>query len=191
MGGFLEMALAAGGLAMSLIGSAKASTASNSYYQGEQNIAGLELKVNEQRKSAMEVDARRRQLEVVRNNQRARSMAQTTATSQGAQFGSGLQGAYGGIGGQSETNLLGVNQNLEIGRNIFGLDTQISQQKIANAGFESQISTDKATANTGNMLMSSAGKISNLASGVGSGGVTNGGPLSFLGNMNPGSFGFG
>lgn len=160
----LELALAAGGIALQAFGSKEASDASSKYYQGEQNIAGLEMKVNDQRKAAMEVDARRRQLEVVRNNQRARSMAQTTATNQGAQFGTGLQGAYGGISGQSETNLLGVNQNLEIGRNIFGLDTQISQQRIANAGYESQINTDKATANFGGMLTNSAGTINKLFS---------------------------
>lgn len=179
-----EMALAAGGLAASLFGTAGASSASSQYYQTQQNIAGLEGKVNDQRKAAMEVDARRRQLEVVRNNQRARSMAQTTATNQGAQFGSGLQGAYGGISGQSETNLTGVNQNLEIGRNIFGLDTQISQQRVAAAGFESQRSTDQGIQSLGNQIMNSSSKISGLIPGM-TGGNN---PMSMLMN---GPFGVG
>lgn len=162
----LEMALMAGGMAMQLIGSANASTASNNYYKTQSKIAGLEGEVNDQRKAAMEVDARRRQLEIVRNNQRARSMAQTTATNQGAQMGSGLQGAYSGISGQSETNLLGVNQNLEIGRNIFGLDTQISQQRIMASNFQGQQASDQAMAQMGGSIMGSAGKISQLASGA-------------------------
>lgn len=171
----LELGLAAAGMAMSVMGSMKASTASNSYYQTQQNVASLEGQVNDQRKSAMEVDARRRQLEVVRNNQRARAMAQTTATSQGAQFGSGLQGAYGGVSGQSETNLLGVNQNLEIGRNIFGLDTQISQQRIAASGFESTMASGKAESQMGGALMSSAGKIGQMGSSVNAGFGASGG----------------
>jgi cell division protein FtsL len=165
----LSLAMTAGGLATSLFGSAKASTASSAYYQTQQNVAGLEAKVNDQRKAAMEVDARRRQLETVRNNQRARAMAETSATASGAQFGSGLQGAYGGIGGQSETNLLGVNQNLEIGRNIFGLDTQISQQRIAASGYESQRSTDQGISALGNQIMGSSSKIAGMLPGFGGG----------------------
>jgi hypothetical protein len=53
------------------------------------------------------------------------------ATGAGAQFGSGLQGAYGQISGQSGVNLLGIRQNLELGRNIFDINAGISQQQIA------------------------------------------------------------
>jgi len=166
---FVEMGMMAGGLAMQLLGQSKASTASDNYYKTQADIAGLEGKVNDQRKQAMEVDARRRQLEVVRNNQKARAMSETTATNQGAQFGSGLQGAYGGIAGQSGTNLLGVNQNLEIGRNIFGLDTQISSDRVAAAGFEGQKASDMAMANLGGSIMGAAGKIGNMSGSISSG----------------------
>lgn len=158
-----EMAMMAGGLAMSLMGSAKSSSASSDYYKSQQQVAGLEGKVNDQRKAAMEVDARRRQLEVVRNHQRARAMAQTTATSQGAQLGSGLQGAYGGISGQSQTNLLGVNQNLEIGRNIFDLDTKISQQRVAQAGYQSTMAQGQGMSQMGGAIMGSAGKLGQMS----------------------------
>jgi len=40
--------------------------------------------------------------------QRARSLALSTATNQGAQFGTGLQGGYGQISGESGTNMLGI-----------------------------------------------------------------------------------
>lgn len=167
----LEMGLAAGGLLLSLMGSMKSSTAASGYYDTQKNIAGLEGQVNDQRKAAMEVDARRRQLEVVRNNQRARAMALTSATNQGAAYGesSGLQGAYGGIGGQSETNLLGVNQNLEIGRNIFGLDTKISQQRIAASGFQSQQNQGQGLSSLGNSIMGSAGTVGKIGGSFGNG----------------------
>lgn len=174
--------MAVGGLALNLFGSAKASSAASAYAQTQANVAGLESQVNDQRKAAMEVDARRRQLEIVRNNQRARSMAQTTATAQGAQFGSGLQGAYGGITGQSETNLLGVNQNLEIGRNIFGLDTKISEQRVAAAGFQGQQSTDQGIASMGSAMMGSAGTLGKIGQSAGNAG-------NFFGSLTHGMFG--
>lgn len=179
-----EMALAAGGMALSLLGSQKSSQAADAYYKSQQNVAGLEEKVNDQRRAAMEVDAQRRQLEVVRNNQRARAMALTTATNQGAQFGSGLQGAYGGISGQSETNLLGINQNLEIGRNIFGLDSQISQERIAQAGFQSKMNQGQGEASLGNMLMSSSNKLGKIGQSF-SQGYGNPGGFNLFSMMSP------
>lgn len=162
----MEALMMAAGAAVSLIGGMGGAEASSSYYKTQQDIGSLEGKVNDQRKAAMEVDARRRQLEVVRNNQRARSLAETSATSQGSQFGSGLQGAYGGISGQSNTNLTGINQNLEIGRNIFGLDTQISADRIAASGYQSQMNTDKAMGQLGGALMGSAGKVGQMSQGM-------------------------
>jgi hypothetical protein len=74
----------------------------------------------------MEVDARRQQLEIIRNQQRGRALGLTTATAQGAQRGSGLQGGYGQISGQTGVNLLGVQQNLQAGRNIFDANSNIT-----------------------------------------------------------------
>src|SRR5690349_12770116 len=87
-------------------------------------ITGLEQQTEAQRFAAMELDARRQSLEAIRQGQRARALGLTAATQQGAGFGSGLQGGYGQISGQTNQNLLGVGQNLEIGRNIFGINSQ-------------------------------------------------------------------
>jgi len=78
-------------------------------------IAASEQALEGQRRVAMELDARRRNLEIVRNQQRGRSMALAAATAQGARRGSGLQGGYAQISGQTGVNMLGVNQNLQIG----------------------------------------------------------------------------
>jgi hypothetical protein len=158
----LTLGMTLAGLGTSIFGTISGMGAANQSSALAQQNAGLEMQVNSQRKQAMEVDARRRQLDVVRNNQRARSMAQTTATSEGAQFGSGLQGAYGQISGQAGFNLQGINQNLAIGRNIFGLDTQISQNKIQMAGLEGQQATDQGIGQLGGDLMRSAGPFSSL-----------------------------
>jgi hypothetical protein len=96
-------------------------------------ITGLEQQTEAQRFAAMELDARRQSLEAIRQGQRARALGLTSATQQGAGYGSGLQGGYGQISGQTNQNLLGIGQNLEIGRNIFGINSQITQQRLAYA----------------------------------------------------------
>lgn len=91
-----------------------------------QGIVGEQREIEATKRQAMEVDARRQQLEIIRNQQRGRALGLTTATSQGAQRGSGLQGGYGQISGQTGVNLLGVQQNLQAGRAIFDSNAAIS-----------------------------------------------------------------
>ncbi len=100
-----------------------ASTASLGINQG---LVGQQKNIEATKRQAMEVDARRQQLEIIRNQQRGRALGLTAATSQGASKGSGLQGGYGQISGQSGTNLLGVQQNLQSGRNIFDSNANIT-----------------------------------------------------------------
>ena len=90
---FAALALAGVGAGMSIFGAREAADAQKQITQAERQIEG-------QRFKAMELDARRKQLEMFRNAQRARAMALSTATSQGAQHGSALAGAYGQISGR-------------------------------------------------------------------------------------------
>lgn len=94
---------------------------------------GYEQDLENNRRQFMEMDARRRQLENLRNFQRARATALENATTQGASYGSGLQGGYSQIRGESEWNALGVNQQLYLGRNAFDINALLSQSKIAQA----------------------------------------------------------
>lgn len=91
-----------------------------------QGIVAQQKNIEATKRQAMEVDARRQQLEIIRNQQRGRALGLTTATAQGASKGSGLQGAYGQVSGQTGVNLLGVQQNLEAGRNIFDANSNIT-----------------------------------------------------------------
>lgn len=111
-------------------------------------ITAFETQVEGQRKQAMELDARRKQLEVIRNQQRYRAVALTNATAQGARQGSGLQGGYGQISGQSGFNLLGIQQNLQIGQNIFGLNSQITGQKQQYADLQYNYAVQQAANQT-------------------------------------------
>lgn len=160
-------------------------SAAHQQAEAQQNITQDELKVEAQRQQAMELDARRKQMEIIRTNQRARAMALTTATSQGAATpgSSVLAGAYGQASGQSGVNMLGVNQNLEIGQNIFGLNSQISQQKIAMSQAQSSAATYSGLSSLGGSLMSSLGAAQRLGGGLGAKPSAYTGP-TYLGGFN-------
>lgn len=133
---------------VNLLSSQQSVDASNKSYGINQGIIQNEQLVEGQKAQAMELDARRQQLEVIRNQQRGRALALTNATAQGASKGSGLQGGYGQVSGQSGVNALGIQQNLEIGRNIFGLNTGISNSRIAENDLEHSYSLQQAANQT-------------------------------------------
>src|SRR5580765_2900382 len=58
---------------------------------------GVEQQQEAVRRQAMGLQFQRQSMQNLRQTQLARSMALSTATSQGAQFGSGLQGGLAGI----------------------------------------------------------------------------------------------
>lgn len=166
------LGLEAGGLVAQGVGAYMGYQAQQGISQANQNIAKDQQAINEQNLIQMKLNARRAQMEVLRNNQRARALALNTSTGQGAQFGSGLQGGYGQIAGMAGTNLLGINQNLTIGKTISTYNQDITNQQLALSKYQSQAST--------------AGGISSLGSGafsLGSGLVSYGTPSKY----NPGA----
>src|SRR5580765_8302042 len=104
------------GAATSLVGGYLGYQAGKGEYQAQSNIAEMQQQINKLHVNQMELTGRRNSMEVLRNEQKARSLALSGATNQGAAFGSGLQGGYGQISGQGGTNLLGIAQNLSLGR---------------------------------------------------------------------------
>lgn len=157
----LTLGIAAVGLGLQAFGGFSAASKAKEAYGIQSKISGLEGQVNQQRQTAMELSARRQSMEIFRNNQRARAMAINNATNQGASYGnsSGLPGGLAQVDSQSTFNLQGVNQNLEIGRNIFGLDDQISRQKLALSSVQSQMSNYQAIGQLGGSITKSAGTL--------------------------------
>lgn len=136
----------------------------------QKNMTALEMQAEAQRRKAMELDARRRTMEIIRQQQRARATSLTVANAQGAQFGSGLGGAYGQIGGQTGINLLGTSQNLEIGRNIFDINSQISQQRMAMADAQSMMAFGQGLQSLGGSFLQGMPAFGRLTGGFGMGG---------------------
>lgn len=159
----ITIGLAAVGLGLQLFGGAKQAEEAQKQQQIQRNIQGLEVGVNAQRKQAMELSASRQQLENIRNVQRARAQGMSAAVNQGAQFGSGIQGGQAQAQSMGAWNNLGITQNLEIGRNIFGLNDQISAQKTQLSQSQSASATDAGWATLGGALVKNSGTISNIA----------------------------
>lgn len=167
----ISLAMTGVSVAMSIFGGMKSSSAAGKQAQLSAQNAQNEMQVDQQRQVAMELQSKRQSMEVLRNNQRARSMALNNATAQGAQFGSGLQGGYGAISGQSGVNLLGINQNLEVGENIFALNQKTDQNKIQMAQLGGDIASGQAISSIGKSLGGATSSLTNIAGMFGSSGM--------------------
>lgn len=150
------------GLGMSIFGGASSASDAKHAAEIQSNIAGLEGGLEDQRHTAMELSAKRQSVEILRANQRARATAINNATQQGAQFGSGLQGGLAQVQDQGIFNLAGVNQNLEIGEAMFGINKQITGQKQQLAQVQGQMATDQGIASLGGSLMKAGPTIGSL-----------------------------
>lgn len=124
---------------------AAASTASKGFNAA---ILGGQQDIEAQRNQAMHLQANRQQMEIIRQGQRARSLALATATAQGANKGSGLQGGYGQISGQTGVNTKGVQQNLGIGQNIFDLNAGITTQRLGLNDLQDTLAQQQADLTT-------------------------------------------
>jgi len=179
----ISIGLGLAGLGLSLFGGAKQADISKQQAQLSAQVAGVsgqiagdELQVQAQKKQQMELEANRQQLQNFRNVQQARARSLASATTQGAEFGSGLEGGLASASDQGNVNALGINQNLEIGRNIFGIDTDISQKKIQIAGLQSQsallggkAATDQGITSLGGALLKSGPTIGSFTKNLGIG----------------------
>lgn len=163
---------------MSAFAGFSAADKANQASQINMQIGGDEQKINNQKRMQMELEASRSQLQNMRNAQRLRAQATAAATNQGATFGSGLYGGLSEITGTENTNRTSINQNLGIGRNIFGLNDDISQKKIQLAGVQGDMATDQAWASLGGAIVGNSGTIGNIFGGGFGGGSSRGGNFS-------------
>lgn len=169
-------AIAIAGLGMQLFGAGGAMSATSkeaglaSQESGlSQGITQLQMQENNQRQLAMQISARRQQTEIMRRTQLTKAQGLAAGVNQGAQFGTGVQGGQQSATSAGGYNLLGVNQNLEIGNALFGIQNQISNKQIAMSGIQGQMASLQGQASMfsgigaiGGSLASSAGPLGNL-----------------------------
>lgn len=130
----LTTMLLVGGLALGAAGAVMQYQGQKQAQAGQQEALNLQQQ-NYQKQQAiqeqqMNLDAERRTRQIVRAQASARATALAATTASGAQFGSGLAGAYGGISGQGNENLLGLNQNRELGTQAFASNIATSNGMI-------------------------------------------------------------
>lgn len=147
------------GIGFSAVGAVTSYEGQKKAASAQQDMIRQEQQAEAVRKQAMEVDARRKSLEDLRQGQRARAMALSNATSQGASLGSGLQGGYGQISGQLNTGLLGIQNQLGFGNQLFGINQQISNSKIAMSQGQSLAATGGGLSSLGGAFLTSASNI--------------------------------
>lgn len=180
---FTSIAIGAAAIGTTAYGSYKQSKAAKAQAAATQQQIEAERRAEALRREQMELDARRRQREIVRQQQRTRAAALATATAQGTSQGSGLQGAYGAIAGQSGVNMLGVSQNLEFGQRMFGINSDISDARLAYANAGTMMSEGRGWSNLGSSLFASMDPASRVFGGLGRG-ASAGGAASYGGWYN-------
>lgn len=159
------------GLGLQIYGGMESSRKAHEAANINVGMAQDEQKINAQKQEAMQLSGRRQQLEIFRNQQRMRAQATNAAVNQGAQLGSGLQGGLAQVDDQSMFNAQGVNQNLEIGQNIFGINNDISSKKMQLARIGADQATATGVSSLGGALVKDGpviGQLSNNAYGWGS-----------------------
>lgn len=162
----IELIIAGAGLAMSAAGLFSSYSASQDQAAIQQQMLAQQQAAERERKKLMELDARRKQLEVVRHMQRARSLALTNATRQNAGLGSGLQGGYGQISGEGGNNLLGIFQNLQLGRNMFDINSRLTALGSQYSQAGSQLAFGQGLTSLGGAFIGNAGKIGDIAGAI-------------------------
>lgn len=126
---------------------------------------------DELRKQQMNLDAMRRQRATLRASLQARAQARTTAVTQGAQFGSVLAGAYGGIAGQTDNQLTSIEQGKELGTEMFASNTRLSgiyrQSAMASADAASNSALYGGLTSLGGAMMNSSNTIDSVGTWLG------------------------
>lgn len=180
----ITTAVAVGGLALSAAGAYGQYSAGKDASASQQAMIAEQQKQERIRKRAMELDAQRKTMEVIRTQQRARALALTNATAQNAGQGSGLQGGYGQIAGQSGTNLTGINTALQTGRQMFASNMNMTTLQGQYADSQSTRAMWSGIGSMGSSFMGSASTIGNIfAPGASGGGASTSTWLG--GNANP------
>lgn len=159
----ISAGLAIAGVGLQLFGGLSAAGRAEEISQLNQSIAQDEQAINKQKRTAMELSARRDQLQQFRNAQRLRAQATAAAVNQGASQGTGLQGGLAQIMDQNAFNIAGITQNLEIGRNIFGINDSISQKKAQISSLQGEMAGDQALASLGGSLVKMGPTIGGLS----------------------------
>lgn len=146
------------GLAVSAAGTATSYMGAQKQAKGQKRAQMGQALAEQARKKQMDLDSARKRRETIRQANIQRSQALATAAAQGAtgEGGSALAGIEGTISGEMGRNILAINQNQEIGQEVFDANAITAQG-------QSQAAKGATMANTGSGITSLGGAITNNA----------------------------
>lgn len=162
MAAFTTAAIAVAGIGVSAYGVSKQQKAIKQQQAAQEESIRIQQETEQLRQRQMNLDAMRKQREIVRAGISARGLALATATAQGAARGSGLQGGYGQISGRTNVNMLGVSQNQEIGNAMFSNNRDLLSSYRASAAAQSSAALGAGLTSLGGQITANAGSISRV-----------------------------
>lgn len=177
----LAIAVGVAGLGLSAYGMVQQQHAQQQQAAAQAQALAFQQQAERTRKRAMDLDAARRRREMIRNAITARSTSESVATAQGAGFGSGLPGAYGGISGRTGVNTQGVNQNQELAGDIFASNAGASGAYRSAAAAGSEASMWGGLTSLGGMILNNTMTIAKVGSYFGGGTTANFSPNTSAG----------
>lgn len=140
--------MAVAGLALSVIGTVFGTI-------GSLKQADAAKKAEKARERQLELETQRRKREAIRQAQIARGSAISNATAQGAGNSSALQGGLAQVTNQSARNTQYVNQDLELGKDVF----KANRQAADGAGMQA---LGSGIGSLGGMISSNLGSFTRL-----------------------------
>lgn len=156
------LAVAGAGLYIATTAAKKQQEAQQQVSNNQAAAIAEQQKAEAVRKQAMELDSSRRKRAVIRDQLKSRAIALSVATNQGAELGSALPGAYGGISGQSGVNQLGINQSTDLGGRIFGFNAAAGENYRQAALAGGQVAQYQGLSSLGGMLLSNSSTIAQI-----------------------------
>lgn len=158
----LSTIIAGIGVAASVAGTVGGFYASQQQASAQKKALAAQAEAERQRQIAMNLDAQRKKREIARQAQAARAQALAVTNAQGASQGSGLEGAYGAISGQTGVNALGVSQNQEIGNNIFAANRAVGAAQMDAADAQGMGAMFSGISSLGGALVKNSGTIGKI-----------------------------
>jgi hypothetical protein len=122
----LGSALAVIGLGASLVGGAVQAV-------GQRKAAKASARAEKLRETQMNLEAQREKRKTVREATIARAQALSAGVSQGAQFGTSIQGGQGAVSTAAASRQQGISQGQEIGAGIFQANRDIARAQSLTA----------------------------------------------------------
>lgn len=162
----ISIALGVAGLGMNLMGGLGQSNISSQMAGLSRANAGIQLQQEGVRRTYMEMVNRRSQVEQVRNAQRMRSQALSASVSDGAQYGSGVQGGMYGVTAQGAFNTQGLRNSLQLGEQNFDLNSQIDANRMQMSSLGSSAAMYQGLSGFGGAMFGASTKIGNMFQGM-------------------------